>query len=124
MCDRAMPMLDADPRIASLVGLHISFGLTGNGLELAPPVRDLVRGQLPASVVEGRAPQRLGEVALGPATLDDLGKEVGDQLRLTGERGSANYRSWARSCSPSATVASTTEPRCRWGRRAHPRRRP
>ncbi len=51
-----------------------------------------VRGQIGPEVVSGRAPRGPNEVALGAATLDELGKSIGDTVHGQGPDGNHNYR--------------------------------
>ena len=91
--DRAVPILEQDRRVATLAGIHISFGITATGGgDLTTLTYDVKRGHLDASVLRGRIPSRPDEVALGPTTLDMLHKSVGDGVALRGKRGSARFR--------------------------------
>jgi hypothetical protein len=91
--DRALPLLERDRRVAMLAGIHVSFGVrAAPGGDLTTLVYDLKRGHLDASVVRGRIPDQVDEVALGPATLDRLHKDVGDRVRLRSKKMSASYR--------------------------------
>ena len=91
--DRALPILERDRRVAMLAGVHVVFGITaGRGDELTALAYDVKRGRLGASVVDGRIPRGPGEVALGPVTLEQLEKHVGDRVRLHGDESSASYR--------------------------------
>ena len=78
---------------------------------------DLLRGDVGASLIQGRVPSTSDEVALGPATLEALDKHVGDHVVLGaagGEEGGQgegagedpsppSSRSSARCCFPKAT---------------------
>jgi predicted lysophospholipase L1 biosynthesis ABC-type transport system permease subunit len=90
--EEALPRLDADPRVASLIGLHIGLHLRSGGVRMPLLAVDPVRGEVPASMVDGRLPRGNHEVALGPATLDDLGKHVGDRVVLHRGADRASYR--------------------------------
>ena len=90
--DRAMPILVRDRRVAVLAGIHVAFGISAQGGEELPALAyEVKRGDLGVSVVRGRIARRPGEVALGPSSLDRLGKEVGDRVRLRAESASAGY---------------------------------
>jgi putative ABC transport system permease protein len=53
---------------------------------------DVRRGTPTVAIVDGRMATTANEVMLGPATLDHLGVEVGDQITLAGPRGSGQFR--------------------------------
>jgi putative ABC transport system permease protein len=91
--DRALPQLEHDRRVAMLAGVHLVFGISVGGTrEFTALAYDLKRGDLDVSVVEGRFARRSNEVALGPATLDQIGKRVGDHIELVGDSGTARFR--------------------------------
>jgi hypothetical protein len=91
--DRAMPLLDNDDRVQMLAGIHVVFGISSPGADqLTALAYDVKRGDLDASVVRGRIAQQPDEVAVGPATLDRLGKSVGDTIHLRTENGAADFR--------------------------------
>jgi hypothetical protein len=91
--DRALPLLESDRRVATLAGIHISFGITAEGgRNLTTLAYDVKRGHIGASVLRGRIASRPDEVALGPVTLDLLHKNVGDSLRLRGKKGAGRFR--------------------------------
>ena len=90
--DEVMPLLAVDPRVASLSGLHISWGATLEGRDIALLAFDRRRGSLDPSIVEGRMPKGRGEVALGPATLERIGADVGERVVMEGPDGEATYR--------------------------------
>jgi hypothetical protein len=43
-----------------------------------------IKGSIDPTIVTGRAPRRAGEIVLGSATLDAIGKRVGDTVRVRG----------------------------------------
>ena len=91
--DRALPLLENDTRVAMLAGLHLVFGITaGRSQEFPVLAYDIRRGDLGVSVLSGRIARQSDEVALGPATLDQLGKDIGDHIELRGEIGAATFR--------------------------------
>lgn len=90
--DTALPLLRRNREIAQLAGLHTSFDVSSAGHDLTVLSYDPIRGSMRMSVVQGREPSAQGEVGLGPETLDSLGKQVGDRIRLRGSEGSATYR--------------------------------
>ncbi|MEO8693284.1 MAG: ABC transporter permease [Acidimicrobiales bacterium] len=90
--DRAFPILERDERVSVLVGLHVLFDFEADSLEnLTALAFDVARGQPHFSVVRGRVPYQTDELALGPTTLERLGKAVGDTVVITGPRGKAGY---------------------------------
>ena len=91
--DRAMPQLEQDDRVEMLAGIHVIFGISSDGAdELTALAYDIKRGDLGAAILQGRIAQQPDEVAVGPATLDRLGKDVGETVELRGEQGTADYR--------------------------------
>lgn len=91
--DQAMTVLEGDERVVDLVGLHVGFGVSAPGAgELSALVFDVRRGDVGAAVVSGRLAVQPDEVAVGPATLDELGLAVGDDVELSTERGTARFR--------------------------------
>ena len=63
------------PLLTELVGLERPVGAQGFGQ---------LRGRIEPTIVEGRAPVALDEVALGAETLAAAGRAVGDRVRITG----------------------------------------
>jgi predicted lysophospholipase L1 biosynthesis ABC-type transport system permease subunit len=51
-----------------------------------------LRGAIAPEVLAGRLPDRSGEIALGTVTLDSIGKQVGDSVRVSGPHGGSPYR--------------------------------
>lgn len=91
--DQALPLLEQDPRVATVAGVHVSFDLTaGRDAGLTSLIYDIRRGDIGASVLDGRIAQQPDEVALGPATLDRLGRTVDDRIELRGPNGNGEYR--------------------------------
>ncbi len=93
--DQALPLLERDDRVEDLAAIHIvfAFGPTARpGTDVSAVVFDVIRGHLDTSIVSGGLPQQADEVALGPATLDDLGLEVGDETELAADGRTASYR--------------------------------
>jgi hypothetical protein len=77
-----------------LAGIHVGFGVVA---ERDPDVRtvlafDVRRGTPSVAIVDGRVATAADEVMLGPATLEALGFDVGDQITLSGPRGSGQFR--------------------------------
>ena len=81
--DRAMDLLGGDDRVETLAGVHVLFDVTLDG-ERAPGTLalDLLRGDVGASLIQGRVPSTSEELALGPETLEALDKHVGDHVVL------------------------------------------
>jgi hypothetical protein len=91
--DRALPQLDDDARVSKLAGIHIAFGVVADKSEETTLLAyDVRRGNLGASIVSGRLARAPNEAAVGPATLDRLGKSVGDHIALRSEKGSGRFR--------------------------------
>lgn len=90
--DRAVPRLDDDERVESLIGLHIGFGITVAGVEETLLSYDLRRGDFDLSIIEGRAAAQADEVVLGPATIARVGQQVGDRIELVGPAGRDDFK--------------------------------
>jgi predicted lysophospholipase L1 biosynthesis ABC-type transport system permease subunit len=91
--DRALPRLEADRRVAMLTGLHVVFGIsTRRSQEETAFAYDIRRGDPGISVVRGKIARQPDEVALGPATMENFGKDVGDRIELRSESGAASFR--------------------------------
>jgi hypothetical protein len=90
--DRALPQLEADPRVSTLAGIHVAFGVSADDSEETTLLAyDIRRGDLGASVVSGRIARGPDEVAVGPATLDRLGKSIGDHIELRSKNGAGRF---------------------------------
>ena len=59
-----------------------------------------LRGTIGPEIVAGRAPSGPDEIALGAATLDELGKRIGDTVHGEGPDGSHDYRIVGRAVFP------------------------
>jgi hypothetical protein len=59
-----------------------------------------VKGSVEPAIVSGRAPKGANEIALGAATLNGLGKSIGDSVRAQGPRGAGRYRVVGRAVFP------------------------
>jgi predicted lysophospholipase L1 biosynthesis ABC-type transport system permease subunit len=91
--EQAMATLEADDRVIDLLGLHVAFGIRGPGNgELTALVLDVRRGDAGAAIVSGRLAVQPDEVAVGPATLEELDLAVGDVVELSSDHGSARFR--------------------------------
>jgi hypothetical protein len=79
---RAAKLLDATPGIAgyaaAYVGSVVVDGTTVDVMALAS-----AKDTVPLRMLEGHEPARPGEIALGTATLDGLGKRLGDTVTIT-----------------------------------------
>jgi hypothetical protein len=81
--DAALPVLEGDDRVEQVIGYHVGHEVSTPGIDdLTVLVYDLRRGDLEVSLTSGRAPVASDEVALGPATIDTTGKDVGDDIEL------------------------------------------
>jgi hypothetical protein len=91
--DRGLALLEQDDAVTMLAGIHVIFDVSvAGGDDLPVLAYEIRRGELGASVVRGRLARQRDEVALGPATLVDLGRDVGDTIQLEGSRGTGTYR--------------------------------
>ncbi|MDQ1431706.1 MAG: putative transport system permease protein, partial [Actinomycetota bacterium] len=59
-----------------------------------------LRGAIGPEIIAGRAPRGAGEVALGAATIDELGKHLGDTVHGEGPDGAHRYRIVGRAVFP------------------------
>jgi hypothetical protein len=59
-----------------------------------------MRGTIDPEIVAGRAAHGPNEIALGAATLDELGKSIGDTVQAQGPNGAHNYRIVGRAAFP------------------------
>ncbi len=93
--DRWLPKMEHDGRIAMLGGIHVVFGLQTAGntrADLTALAYDMRRGNVGASIVEGRAAVQPDELTLGPRTLERLHQRVGGRIVLKGDGREATYR--------------------------------
>jgi ABC-type lipoprotein release transport system permease subunit len=91
--DRALPRLEADPQVAMLAAVHVSFDISADGLgDMSTLAFDVRRGDIQPSVIEGAIPQGPDDVAMGPVSLERLHKHVGDTVTLSGPDGDEQYR--------------------------------
>ena len=93
VADRAMAILEADERVVDLAAVHVADGVTGpEGRSLPVLVYDARRGETGAAVTSGRFPTQPDEIAVGPASLTAMGLEVGDDIELHHQNGSARFK--------------------------------
>jgi hypothetical protein len=59
-----------------------------------------LRGRVAPTLIEGRAPRADDEVVLGTATLDTIGRSIGDPVRAEGPAGSSTYTVVGRAAIP------------------------
>jgi hypothetical protein len=91
--DRALPILEADERVSRILLLHTTFGISApDNSGFTTVAFDTRRGEPVASLLAGRLPSAADEVAMGPRTLDDLDRGIGDEVELHSDRGSERYR--------------------------------
>jgi len=91
--DAALPILESDERVAWILAYHAGLDARAGRVRVQLLAFDQVRGKIPdVGTIKGRVPRGGHEIALGPATLDDLGASVGDRIRLRTEDGAASYR--------------------------------
>ncbi len=90
-CDRKVFGLTAEPGVGAVAAVCT------NDIQLdGDPVTGWgftqVRGTIEPEVIAGHTPRTSREVALGSATLDALGKSIGDTVHGHGSHGTADYR--------------------------------
>jgi hypothetical protein len=90
-CDRSNHGLARDPALASLAAVCIE-NVEVEGRPVIAWGFAPVRGAISAETVSGHAPRGPNEVALGSATLQALGKRVGDVVHANGSKGPVAYR--------------------------------
>lgn len=91
--EATLEALAADDRVADLAALHVAFGVQAEGVnELTALIYDVRRGDLGRTTTQGRMPTQPDEVAIGPADLDAMGVQVGDEVELSSATGSARFR--------------------------------
>lgn len=81
--DDVIAQMRTDPIVEAATLGHRS-GITLNGDSVPGFAFSDLRGAVRPSILSGRAPAGRGEVALGGQTLDRLGLEIGDHVRLGG----------------------------------------
>lgn len=79
----------ADPTLSG-VAWGTSAELSINGTRVVTLAHDNVDGDVPPTVLEGRAPQTPGEILLGPKTLEALDLEIGDLAAVSAGKESAH----------------------------------
>jgi hypothetical protein len=83
--------------IANACSLSITLGGRGvSGVGLTS-----LRGEILPTVLEGRVPRAVGEVAVGSHTLDALGLRIGDRVKAQTSAGTLHYRIVGRVVVPS-----------------------
>jgi predicted lysophospholipase L1 biosynthesis ABC-type transport system permease subunit len=91
--DQVLPILERDARVETLAGIHIGFvEAEGESDQRSVLAFDVRRGTPAVGIVDGRMATTADEVMLGPATLDALGVDVGDQITLAGSAGTGEFR--------------------------------
>jgi ABC-type lipoprotein release transport system permease subunit len=91
--DEGLSVLERDDRVEWILTYHIGFGARAGNERVPLLAFDAVRGEVDeVGIVDGRVPRGAREIALGPATLDQLGKRVGDRVRLHIDDTAASYR--------------------------------
>ncbi len=82
---RAAALLDHDPAVAAWTGIY--FGTVKIDSLTVPVIGATPRASVGPPVLSGHGLQGAGQVVLGPATLAQLGKQVGDAVTVTDGRG-------------------------------------
>jgi hypothetical protein len=84
--------LDADPRVRDVaIGSAGEINVTGRDgavVQISTTGLDSLDGPLPLTVLSGRAPVGPREIAIGPASMAELGLAVGDRTVVSGPCGS------------------------------------
>jgi ABC-type lipoprotein release transport system permease subunit len=93
-----------DPAIAAVTSLCLG-NLEVDGQPVGAYGFRPIRGHIGPAIVEGRAPRAADEVALGASTLANVGKQVGDSVRVTPGRGSRRFRIVGRSVFPTISIS-------------------
>ena len=89
--DRLLTVVEASNDLDTVVGVHVFDLADEDGTLLQALAYDVRRGDFVQSVVNGRAAQHPDEVALGPVTLRQLDREIGDRIRLRGSAGDVEF---------------------------------
>ncbi len=78
-----LPLLDKDPRIvAYATGPGAGAPAIVNGRRVGIGAFDPIRGEVLPPIVDGHAPGRAGEIALGGRTMHELGTSIGSMVRV------------------------------------------
>lgn len=88
---RAARMLDATPGVDAYAGVATEELLI-DGKRVQFMAIEPSKSTVPLQVLQGREPVRPGEVALGTATLRELGKQIGDTVTITLAPGQPSQR--------------------------------
>ena len=80
-----------DPALAAVASICLE-GVEVEGRPATGWFFRTLHGSIGPTVVTGRAPTAVDEIALGKATLDAIGKDVGDTVRVRGETTTATFR--------------------------------
>jgi FtsX-like permease family len=92
--------LERDPAVAAVGVVCLSDGVQIDGHPVTVMGFRSLHGTIAPEMVEGRAPRSARELAVGTVTLHDLGKRVGDPVRVGASGGSATYRIVGRAVFP------------------------
>jgi hypothetical protein len=85
--DRVCDIADKPDPALGAVAAMCTFNATVDGRPTTGWGFRSLRGSIGPTIVAGRAPRRAGEVVLGAATLDALGKRIGDSVRVRADAG-------------------------------------
>ena len=89
--DRLLPVIEDTNDLETVVGVHVFELDDDSGAVMQALAYDVRRGDFNQSVIAGRTAQHPDEVALGPVTLRQLEREVGDRMRLRGSAGAVDF---------------------------------
>lgn len=82
--DKGRRLLGANPLVEGFSAISGSgYRLTLGGTSVGVTGLERIEGDVGPSVIEGRLPERAGEVALGPGTIEQLHVRIGDQVEAT-----------------------------------------
>jgi predicted lysophospholipase L1 biosynthesis ABC-type transport system permease subunit len=102
MPDKVMSGLERDPQARAVLDARWARAVPINGRATPTFGIDPVKGRLDLVVLAGRAPQGKDELAIAPTTMDRLGLEVGDVVRV-GEGGDRRMRVVGKALLPSSS---------------------
>jgi hypothetical protein len=88
----AVAAIQADPEIEAAAYGEGTVRLFVDGRQVAARALDDIKGSLPPTVIEGRAPRAVGEILLGSKTMDALGLELGDTVEVRASETTALMR--------------------------------
>ncbi len=85
VCGPASSDLESDPSIAAIASICFTT-VTVGGVPISARGFRPMRGRIGPPMLRGRAPRADREIALGESTLDRIGLDIGDRVRVEGSR--------------------------------------